>query len=152
MWFAPNDIWNRVITNRTGILCPSCFVRRAGEMGIECCGWELRPDNYVSQETPNQSHTSPESQGETEKSGSSSQSLTSTSERAENSSETLEPARVSQPVAPPPPPNEIEHLRRMVRLLCDDGVNLEYCRDLAKRTFQSPAAAPAGTQPAQEEK
>jgi hypothetical protein len=43
--------------------------------------------------------------------------------------------RVSQPVAPPPPPNEIEHLRRMVRLLCDDGVNLEYCRDLAKRTF-----------------
>jgi hypothetical protein len=56
--------------------------------------------------------------------------------------------RVSQPVAPLPP-NEIEHLRRMVRLLCDDGVNLEYCRDLAKRTFQSPGAAPAGTQPAQ---
>jgi hypothetical protein len=55
----------------------------------------------------------------------------------------------AEPVAPLPP-NEIEHLRRMVRLLCDDGVNLEYCRDLAKRTFQSPAAEPAGTQPAQE--
>jgi hypothetical protein len=55
--------------------------------------------------------------------------------------------RVSQPVAPPPPPNEIEHLRRMVRLLCDDGVNLEYCRDLAKRTFQSPAAEPVAPPP-----
>jgi hypothetical protein len=44
------------------------------------------------EETPNQSHPSPESQGETEKSGSSAQSLTSTSERSENSSETLSPA------------------------------------------------------------
>lgn len=48
MWFAPNDLWNRVIPERSGIVCPVCFIRRAGNAGIDCSGWELKPDNYVA--------------------------------------------------------------------------------------------------------
>lgn len=34
VWYAPNEIWNSVIPDRIGIICPKCFQDKAEEMGI----------------------------------------------------------------------------------------------------------------------
>jgi hypothetical protein len=41
VWFAPNEIWNRVMLDG-GILCPICFVQRAETEGIKEI-WRLAP-------------------------------------------------------------------------------------------------------------
>lgn len=41
-WFASNDVWNKAIPDRVGILCPFCFIQRAEKAGIYA-GWELVP-------------------------------------------------------------------------------------------------------------
>jgi hypothetical protein len=46
VWFAPNEIWNLVIPNRVGMLCPVCFMMRADHAAISFTGWELRPENF----------------------------------------------------------------------------------------------------------
>ncbi len=33
-WFAQNDLWNRVMSERGCIVCPICFVKKAEEQGI----------------------------------------------------------------------------------------------------------------------
>jgi hypothetical protein len=45
VWFINNDLWNRVIPDRRGMLCPCCFISKAEAAGIECTGWELVPEN-----------------------------------------------------------------------------------------------------------
>lgn len=40
VWFAPNDLWNRVAPE-LGILCPICFIREAESKGIVPTGWML---------------------------------------------------------------------------------------------------------------
>lgn len=32
-WFAPNDLWNRVVGSPYGMLCPNCFIDRAEAAG-----------------------------------------------------------------------------------------------------------------------
>jgi hypothetical protein len=43
VWFAPNEIWNRVIRSEH-FLCPTCFVVLADERepAIAPTGWEVR--------------------------------------------------------------------------------------------------------------
>lgn len=44
VWFAPNDLWNRVIGSPEGIVCPRCFVLAAEAKGIDEI-WSLAPSN-----------------------------------------------------------------------------------------------------------
>lgn len=46
VWFAPNDLWNRVVRERNlkEILCPVCFIKHAEEIGI-CEIWKVAPDH-----------------------------------------------------------------------------------------------------------
>jgi len=45
VWFAPHDLWNRVMGGEDckddpgGILCPVCFIRRAEQVGIKEIWW-----------------------------------------------------------------------------------------------------------------
>lgn len=48
IWFAPNDIWNAVVEEVSGILCPVCFINRAERQGFKCTARELRPENAVT--------------------------------------------------------------------------------------------------------
>lgn len=43
VWFAPNDLWNRVVGSPNGILCPTCFIRAAERCGVEAV-WRVDPD------------------------------------------------------------------------------------------------------------
>lgn len=47
VWFAPNTVWNQVMPDSGGILCPVCFIRAAERVGIAPSAWcvspELRP-------------------------------------------------------------------------------------------------------------
>lgn len=43
VWFVDNATWNRVMPN-DGIVCPTCFARRADELGEDVTRWELRAD------------------------------------------------------------------------------------------------------------
>jgi transcriptional regulator with XRE-family HTH domain len=43
VWFAPNDVWNRVVPGRTGLLCLRCFVVRARQAGLDP-SWKLEPE------------------------------------------------------------------------------------------------------------
>lgn len=42
-WFVANDLWNRVVPERSGILCPTCFIERANKIGLDSA-WELVPE------------------------------------------------------------------------------------------------------------
>lgn len=43
-WFAANEIWNRVVPERSGVLCPSCFIKRAELAGVGTKdAWKLVP-------------------------------------------------------------------------------------------------------------
>lgn len=42
VWFAANDVWNKVIPERVGVLCPRCFAERAKRVGFGVA-WELVP-------------------------------------------------------------------------------------------------------------
>lgn len=44
VWFVANDLWNRVVGNSQGILCPVCFAKRAEAVGIIPTAWEIRPE------------------------------------------------------------------------------------------------------------
>jgi hypothetical protein len=43
-WFAPNDLWNRVVPDRVAMLCPNCFLTRAKIAGFDS-SWELREED-----------------------------------------------------------------------------------------------------------
>jgi hypothetical protein len=36
-WFAPNDFWNEVVPERSGVLCPNCFLSKASTNGRAFC-------------------------------------------------------------------------------------------------------------------
>lgn len=57
VWFADNEVWNRVISpeNRFLMLCPTCFVVRAEAQGIKTTGWKMTPEDYDSAK-PETSH------------------------------------------------------------------------------------------------
>ena len=42
VWFAANELWNKVIPERVGVLCPSCFIKRADKIIVNT-GWQLIP-------------------------------------------------------------------------------------------------------------
>ena len=48
-WFAPSEVWNDVVGEREGILCPQCFVELAQASGKYTGAWELRPAVAVSE-------------------------------------------------------------------------------------------------------
>ncbi len=48
VWFAANEVWNKVIPDRVGMLCPNCFINRAERQGFECTGWQLVPEYEVA--------------------------------------------------------------------------------------------------------
>lgn len=41
VWFAPNELWNRVMGDHTGFLCPRCFIVRAEAAGVRPTAWVL---------------------------------------------------------------------------------------------------------------
>lgn len=45
-WFAPSELWNRVIPERSGMLCPNCFIARAERQGVHPTAWELRLETF----------------------------------------------------------------------------------------------------------
>ena len=49
MWFTPNELWNKVMPERTRLLCPTCFIARAESKGIHPTGWELREESQPSE-------------------------------------------------------------------------------------------------------
>lgn len=46
VWFVPNEVWNEVIAERVGMLCPNCFINRAERQGFKTTGWKLAPEAY----------------------------------------------------------------------------------------------------------
>jgi hypothetical protein len=44
VWFAPSELWNRVVPDRDAIWCPICFVREAERLGILPTSWQLAPE------------------------------------------------------------------------------------------------------------
>lgn len=55
VWFAPNEVWNRVIggpeatDDPGGFLCPLCFIRRAEAAGIVPAAWVLSPESAADE-------------------------------------------------------------------------------------------------------
>lgn len=47
IWFAPNELWNRVVGSPNGILCPVCFIKMAEAMGISTT-WRLEPEDAIN--------------------------------------------------------------------------------------------------------
>lgn len=47
VWFAPNNIWDRVTDSASGILCPNCFTESAADAGIDPV-WMLVPEGSQS--------------------------------------------------------------------------------------------------------
>lgn len=45
VWFAANNVWNEIVPERVGFICPICFITRAEEQGFACTGWQLVPEN-----------------------------------------------------------------------------------------------------------
>ena len=43
-WFTANELWNRVIGDRSMVLCVSCFMARAEKAEVNATGWELVPE------------------------------------------------------------------------------------------------------------
>lgn len=50
IWFTDNALWNKY--GKFGILCVSCFVKKAEEMGFECTGWKLSPEGWTERLFP----------------------------------------------------------------------------------------------------
>jgi len=44
VWFAPNEVWNAVMGDHTGFLCPRCFIVRAEASGLRPTAWILTPE------------------------------------------------------------------------------------------------------------
>lgn len=44
VWFAPNELWNKVMENKQMIVCPNCFINRAEAKGIKPTGWLLQEE------------------------------------------------------------------------------------------------------------
>jgi len=34
IWYAENELWNRVMGSPNGIICPACFSRKAEALGL----------------------------------------------------------------------------------------------------------------------
>jgi hypothetical protein len=51
VWFAPNDLWNRVVGDRASFLCPTCFTVAADEAGVEYTAFEVRVENKGTKTT-----------------------------------------------------------------------------------------------------
>ena len=43
VWFAPNEVWNRVMGSPYGFVCPGCFIARS-EAGGERFIWRVAPE------------------------------------------------------------------------------------------------------------
>jgi hypothetical protein len=41
VWYADNDLWNKVMDKREEICCPVCFVKFAESKGIRPTAWRL---------------------------------------------------------------------------------------------------------------
>lgn len=44
VWFAANELWNKVMGGPDGVVCPVCFVHRAESLGLNGAAWELRQE------------------------------------------------------------------------------------------------------------
>lgn len=44
VWFADNALWNEVMGGPTGVVCPTCFIRRAEALGRDKHAWHLAPE------------------------------------------------------------------------------------------------------------
>lgn len=48
VWFAPNEVWNAVMGDHTGFLCPRCFIVRAEASGLVPTAWVLTPERTTT--------------------------------------------------------------------------------------------------------
>jgi hypothetical protein len=44
VWFAPNYVWNEVMPDDGGVLCPTCFILAAYQAGVGS-RWRVAPDD-----------------------------------------------------------------------------------------------------------
>lgn len=44
VWFTANSLWNRVVPEKTPILCPTCFIERAERDAGLRGAWVLKPE------------------------------------------------------------------------------------------------------------
>ncbi len=42
VWFAPNELWNKIVGSSDGILCPTCFAKRAEKITGKIV-WRFEP-------------------------------------------------------------------------------------------------------------
>lgn len=49
VWFAPNELWNRVTEDKALIICPVCFIKLAEAKGIRPTGWLLQEESRTVQ-------------------------------------------------------------------------------------------------------
>lgn len=47
IWFAPSELWNRVVGSPNGFLCPWCFIVRAERVVDVRGGWLIQPASYA---------------------------------------------------------------------------------------------------------
>ena len=47
VWFAPNELWNRLVPERSGVLCPVCFMLRD-----QSVAWFVTPEVCDPQSAP----------------------------------------------------------------------------------------------------
>ena len=45
VWFAPNELWNKVVNDKYHFLCPNCFIKLAEKKGLEPTAWKLEVSN-----------------------------------------------------------------------------------------------------------
>jgi len=55
VWFAPNEVWNAVMGDHTGFLCPRCFILRAEASGLRPTAWVIAPEAPASSDEPDPS-------------------------------------------------------------------------------------------------
>jgi len=44
VWFADNNLWNKVVDNKGLICCPICFIEMAKKKGIDPTAWRISED------------------------------------------------------------------------------------------------------------
>lgn len=50
VWFAPSELWNRVVGSPNGVLCPSCFIDRAEAAGVVPTAWRVAPEDHADED------------------------------------------------------------------------------------------------------
>lgn len=47
VWFAPNDLWNKVNGSPNGFMRPNCFIKKAEAQGLNAAAWRLEQESVA---------------------------------------------------------------------------------------------------------